>query len=137
MPKPNKRTPGASDNSHRLKESREKANSTPEPAKRIPGERLPQKPIATETKEVDHVLALLSGHEATDNETVQYFIDKGRSLAEEGVELESELARLQHEAAAANQRMASIRFELESTKKDIANWIKRPDAKPPELRPVE
>ena len=136
-PQPKKRTPGAVDNSARVDKAREESNATADPRKRIPGERLPIDPISTQAAEVDHVLALLSGQEATGNETVQYFIDKGRTLAEEGVALEKTLGQLQHDAAAASQRMAAIRFELESTKKDIAHWIKRPGVKPPELQPVE
>ena len=125
-----KRTPGAVDNSARAKANAEAINDAPKNVKRIPGERIKEDP---NVPKMDPVMALIVGEEPAPNETVQYFIDKIKALGEEGVALEAEFARLSGEAATAQQRIGAIRYEIESTKADIAIWRLRPDAKPADI----
>ena len=126
MPQPQKRTPGAVDNSDR---TRSKPGIAPS-VKRIPGERDPSDPSA---KKMDPVMSLIVGKTTTQNETVNYFIDKIKALGEEGVELEAVYKEAAATQSAAQQRLTVIRCSVEKYKEDINEWRLRPGAKPAEL----
>ena len=100
-----------------------------EAAKKIPGETDPlPKPL---TPEEVNALAddLLNGKVAPSNEFAAYFIDKIKTLAQEGIEAEEVNRQLVEKQTIMQQRLMAIRFEVNAYQKDLVEWQRRGEKK--------
>lgn len=92
---------------------------------KIPGENDPLPVVMTQEEENAMLGQLLSGEVPPANEMVEYFLDKVKSLGQEGIATEAMLKKITEQNAIAQQRIMSIRCELNAYRQDLLEWQKR------------